>query len=49
MLAVALPDAAGSYNYAVVDNTCPSCRCSAWKTDSFFKIIRDNMFNRITP
>ena len=49
MLAVALPDAASSYNYAVVDNTCPSCRCRTWQTDSFFKIIRDNMFNRKHP
>jgi hypothetical protein len=49
MIAVALPDAAGSYNYAVVDNTCPSCHCRTWQTDTFFKIIRDNMFNRKQP
>ena len=49
MLAIALPDAAGSYNYAVVDDTCPSCHCSTWLTNSFFKIVRDNMFNRKQP
>ena len=49
MLAVALPDAGGSYNYAVVDDTCPSCHCRVWQTNSFFKIIRDNMFNRKHP
>ena len=46
---VALPDIAGSYNYAVVDNTCPSCHCTTWQTNLFFKIIRDNMFNRKHP
>ena len=49
MLAVALPDTAGSYNYAVVDDTCPSCHCRTWQTPSVFKIIRDNMFNRKNP
>ena len=49
VLAVALPDAAGSYNYAVVDNSCPSCHCRTWQTNSFFKIIRENMFNRKNP
>ena len=49
ILAVALPDIAGSYNYAVVDNTCPSCHCRTWQTNLFFKMIRDNMFNRKHP
>jgi hypothetical protein len=49
MLAVALPDSAGSYTHAVVDNTCTSCHCTTWQTQSFLKIIRDNMFNRKNP
>jgi hypothetical protein len=49
MLAVALPDSAGSYTYAVVDNTCTTCHCRTWQTASFFKIVRDNMFNRKDP
>lgn len=49
MLAVVLPDAAGNYDYAVVDDTCPTCHCRSWQTDNFFRIIRDNMFNRKNP
>lgn len=49
MLAVALPDATDSCTYAVVDNTCATCHCRTWQTDSFFKIIGNNMFNRKAP
>jgi hypothetical protein len=49
MLAVALPDASGRYDYAVVENTCSTCHCRTWQTDSFFRIIRENMFNRKQP
>lgn len=44
MLAVVLPDEEGKYEYAVVDETC-GVRC--WQTNSFFKIIGGNMFNRL--
>jgi hypothetical protein len=39
MMAVALPDMWGSYNYAVVDTTCRACNCRTWQTDPFFGII----------
>ncbi len=44
IIAVALPDENGSYDYAVVDKMC-GVRC--WNTLSYFNIIGDNMFNRI--
>lgn len=43
MLAVVLPDINGSYDYAVVHK---DCGVRSWQTDSFFRIIRENMFNR---
>ena len=43
ILAVVLPDENGKYDYAVIDK---SCGVRSWKTDSFFEIIGDNMFNR---
>ena len=41
-LAIALPDLAGSYNYAVQHK---ECGVRSWSTGSFFNIIQDNMFN----
>lgn len=49
MLAVALPDASNSYAYAVAEDNCPYCHCNIWQTNSFFRIIRENMFNRKKP
>lgn len=43
MLAVALPDLYGKYDHAVVHQ---DCGVRSWQTPSFFKIIRENMFNR---
>lgn len=43
MLAVVIPDEAGSYSYIVNHYTC----VTQWDTASMFKIIRENMFNRI--
>ena len=43
MLAVALPDVNGNYDYAVVHR---DCGVRSWRTDSFFRIINLNMFNR---
>lgn len=43
MLAVALPDMNGSYDYAVVKK---DCGVRTWQTNTFFKILADNMFNR---
>lgn len=43
MLAVVLPDANGSHDYAVVQK---ECGVRSWQTNTFFKIISENMFNR---
>lgn len=43
MLAIALPDVNGSYDYAVVHK---DCGVRSWQTLSYFKILRENMFNR---
>ena len=42
MLAVALPDINGSYDYAVRHQNC----VTTWQTNTFFSILSDNMFNR---
>lgn len=42
MLAVALPDSNGSYDYAVQDRNC----VTVWQTNSYFNILNKNMFNR---
>ena len=43
VLAVALPDLNGKYNHAVIHQ---SCGVRSWQTNSFFRIISSNMFNR---
>ena len=43
MLAVALPDYFGNYDYAVVEKT---CGVTQWQTSGYFHIIKENMFNR---
>lgn len=43
MLAVALPDQNGNYDYVVVHR---DCGVRSWQTGSLFKILRENMFNR---
>ena len=45
MLAIVLSDAVGSYDYAVVENTCPSCYCRTWQTHAFFRSrVSDSTF-----
>lgn len=46
ILAVALPDSRGSYDYAVAHR---DCGVRSWQTHSFFYLIRENMFNRNKP
>ena len=43
MLAIALPDANNSYDYAMIKR---SCSVREWQTADFFYILRANMFNR---
>lgn len=46
MIAVVLPNQLGSDDYAIERKNCvEECTCDLWKTDTFFPILRKNMFN----
>lgn len=45
-LAIGIPDENGSYGHFVNEYT---CGCNTWYTDSLFKILGKNMFNRRNP
>ena len=46
MLAIVLPDIGGFYNYYIEDDYCKSCNCRLLKTNSLFRILNKNMFNK---
>ena len=46
MLAVVLPDRFGKYDYYIQDY---ACGCRALRTNTLFKILSSNMFNRKEP
>lgn len=49
MIAVVLPDSAGSYSYYLESKNCCTNGCITHHTRKLFKIIRDNKFNLKEP
>ena len=49
ILAVVIPDENDSYEHFIKENTCEHCNCITFQTNSTFKIIKNNMFNRKSP
>ena len=45
MLVIALPDRYCDYRYYLEGNTCPICNCRTLKTQTLFRILKNNMVN----
>lgn len=49
MLAVVIPDIDNSYRFFTYKNSCCDSTCRVLRTDTLFKILRNNMFNIKEP
>lgn len=49
MLAVVIPDINNSYRYFTYIEDCCNTKCRTLRTDTLFKILRENMFNIMNP
>ena len=49
ILAVVIPDRNNSYKYYIENNNCCDSKCRTLKTDTLFKILKNNMFNAKKP
>lgn len=49
VVAVVIPDQYGSYDYMLEKRNCYGCinKCTTWHTGKLFKVLRENMFNKI--
>lgn len=46
MLAIVLPDVNSQYKYFLEEHYCPQCETTLHRTNTLFKVIKDNMFNQ---
>ena len=49
LLAVVLPDRSGKYDYYMTEDACVYCHCTTYLTNTYFGIIKANIFNVKRP